>query len=177
MTDQISTFESRLVSLEQSVESLRDELLPPATPIDNATVKDEHLATAGWLRWQSISVHNRYGYYLLRGGQEFKATRIKVFASDIHYNIDPAYPAFTTTGGIGGTDPRYRYSRALRYGIVLFQKNGTVQNVLATSAGDAPEFSLENTRRIYLNVNDGNSDAAYGDNHGSFDINIVVIDP
>lgn len=143
----------------------------PVASLSLSTPSDQALVAAGYLHGRHCAVTFQEGIVTAN----VRASRIRVYASDISWNYGPhGSTRITTPNGNGLRAPSgWRYPGYNQFGIVIYQDGLAPQNVIGTSDATAQEFNINNSRDVRINVNDALG--TYGDNWGAFDIYIKVI--
>jgi hypothetical protein len=135
-------------------------------------------AAAGPYLWKHLAINFVNGSRLLLGGGPLRASRIRVYATDIQWQYALSENAVVTTpNGNGQTAPGgWRFPGAPIFGVVLYQPNGAQFSITGSSPETAQEFSLSNVYDILVAVNDGSTTQdGYNDNSGAFSLVIEIL--
>ena len=131
------------------------------------------------LFWTHLPVNFEYGTRLFANDAPFRARRIRIWAQDVTWSFSREDPhaVITTAKGHGEiADNNWRYPTMPKFGIVLWQPNGTTVSVPNSLPPDNRpyEFQISNAHEIIMNVNDALG--AYQDNGGAFSLKLEVLE-
>ncbi|MFS8969557.1 hypothetical protein [Synechococcus sp. 'PEA 65AY6A-5F PE A'] len=146
-----------------------------AVVIEGSQPQEENLQ--GWIAFCGLRVNHEAGNVLYWQGQPLRASRIRFFVRNVawRYGFSFSTSIRSPLGKGIPTPSEWRYPGLCRYGLVLFQPNARLvaRQVWESSPEQPQEVDLDPNLDIAFNVNDAKG--SYGDNSGSFDIYVQVV--
>ena len=175
--NRVKSVEGRIEQLESRFQNGPNEtLVIAAEPADLKELTAEQVFPASFLYWTACPVNYQGGLRLFTGGSVLRASRIKVYAFNVKWRYAANSETITSPTGNGKTSGGgFVYPGAKEFGLVIRQPGESANQISSQSLGSPDNFSLVNTKDIYVDVNDTNGN--YGDNWGCFSIGIEVVSP
>jgi hypothetical protein len=162
---------------KKAVAAARKNGVRPKRVVQPKGVKGRKAVAGTQLEYDGNAVSLEGGTTLLDfGGQPLRASQIRVWAPRVTWRFALNGQQMTSPVGLGTIAPaNYVFPGFNNEGIIISQPNGFAENVTASTRDQAQVFQVSNGQDLITNVND--AQGGYGDNTGSYDLVVEVVQP